>query len=550
MYRLFAAAWLALGSSAALAQSLPSFDFERLSLDPAARGSLVVGNGEVAPLYGLRLSLGAHWERDPLVLTDAGVLLGRGIDADDPRGSLVGDRLTLHFGAAATVLSFAEDAASVELSVRAPLVAWQDGDALPGFDKPSDAGFGRPSVGLKFAFLKQDKGALVSAAFATDVLIPPGTKDALAGETRATVVPRLEIGRRFGGFLMAAQAGGIIRPDKVRLASGETIGDEVTAGLALATTGKLRGELSFLGSSTVSNAESETQRLEILAGLRYAAFGQGEIFALGGPGFFEAPGTPTWRAVLGLAWSFGREPAPAAAAAQPEPQPDPCAPGQAHTPEQCPTNDDDGDGVANAEDGCPTERGLAELKGCPAKDGDGDGVADHVDECPAEAGLRELKGCPAKDGDGDGVADHLDKCPDVPGVAEQQGCEQAKAVLSETKIELKEAVYFDSGKATIKPVSFELLDDVAAILQRNPQVKKVVIEGHTDSTGAAEVNRRLSQARADAVKAYLVEKGVEAARLETAGFGPDRPIADNKTRAGRDKNRRVEFNVGEIAKPE
>lgn len=520
MHRLFVAA-LALWSGAAGAQSLPSFDFERLSLDPAARGSLVVGNGELAPLYGLRLSLGAHWERDPLVLTDAGVLLGRGVDADDPRGSLVGDRLTLHFGAAATVLSFAEDAASVELSVRAPLVAWQDGDSLPGFDKPSDAGFGRPSVGLKFAFLKQDKGAMVSAAFATDVLIPPGTKDALAGETRATVVPRLEIGRRFGGFLMAAQAGGIIRPDKVRLASGETIGDEVTAGLALATTGKLRGELSFLGSSTVSDAESETQRLEILAGLRYAAFGQGEIFALGGPGFFEAPGTPTWRAVLGLAWSFGREPAPAAAAAQPEPQPDPCAPGQAHTPEQCPTNDDDGDGVANAEDGCPTERGLAELKGCPAKDGDGDGVADH-----------------------------LDKCPDVAGVAEQQGCEQAKAVLSETKIELKEAVYFDSGKATIKPVSFELLDDVAAILQRNPQVKKVVIEGHTDSTGAAEVNRRLSQARADAVKAYLVEKGVEAARLETAGFGPDRPIADNKTKAGRDQNRRVEFNVGEIAKPE
>jgi outer membrane protein OmpA-like peptidoglycan-associated protein len=121
--------------------------------------------------------------------------------------------------------------------------------------------------------------------------------------------------------------------------------------------------------------------------------------------------------------------------------------------------------------------------------------------------------------------------------------ETPRAVLTESKIELREAVYFDLGKDTIQARSFALLDDVARILRENPQVARVSIEGHTDASGPADLNRKLSKARAEAVKAYLVSKGVAAERLEAQGFGPDRPVADNATKEGRERNRRVEFAV-------
>ena len=115
--------------------------------------------------------------------------------------------------------------------------------------------------------------------------------------------------------------------------------------------------------------------------------------------------------------------------------------------------------------------------------------------------------------------------------------------VTEKKLELLEKVYFDTSKTSIKPVSLPLLDEIAQVLVGNPQVKKVVVEGHTDNTGAAGFNTKLSQGRADAVKAYLVKKGVAADRLESKGFGPSQPIADNKTAKGREANRRVEFTI-------
>lgn len=232
------------------------------------------------------------------------------------------------------------------------------------------------------------------------------------------------------------------------------------------------------------------------------------------------------------------------AAAAPAPKPaDPCAPGQAHTPAQCPTLDDDGDGIANADDRCPTEKGIAATGGCPAKDTDGDLIADHEDACPDVKGLAKYKGCPAPDADGDGVPDDEDKCPQLAGVPAEHGCPPARAQINvqSGKIDITEKVFFDTGKATIQKRSYKLLDDVAALLAANAKVATVAVEGHTDDRGAAEVNRKLSLARAEAVKAYLVEKGVAAGRLEAKGFGPDRPAQPNKTAAGREANRRVEF---------
>lgn len=95
--------------------------------------------------------------------------------------------------------------------------------------------------------------------------------------------------------------------------------------------------------------------------------------------------------------------------------------------------------------------------------------------------------------------------------------------------------------STIQPRSYALLDDVAKVLQGHPELKKVVVEGHTDSRGSKALNTKLSQARAAAVRDYLVGKGVDPARIDAKGYGPTRPIADNKTAAGREKNRRVDF---------
>lgn len=106
---------------------------------------------------------------------------------------------------------------------------------------------------------------------------------------------------------------------------------------------------------------------------------------------------------------------------------------------------------------------------------------------------------------------------------------------------IKDRVYFDTAKATIQARSFGLLNQVASILKDHAEVEHVVVEGHTDSRGSADYNRRLSQDRAGSVKAYLMKQGVEANRLDAKGYGPDRPVADNKTDKGRELNRRVEF---------
>ena len=178
----------------------------------------------------------------------------------------------------------------------------------------------------------------------------------------------------------------------------------------------------------------------------------------------------------------------------------------------------------------------------------GVGVADSVDGCPKEVGPAASQGCPVKpasaDADKDGVADALDNCPTEAGVATNQGCpaQQPQFVsIQAGKLELKEQVAFANGKAVIQPRSFGMLDQVSRLLSQHNEVERVVIEGHTDNRGKAEANRKLSLARAEAVKAYLVSKGVQASRLEAKGIGPDQPIRSNLTESGRVANRRVEF---------
>lgn len=118
-----------------------------------------------------------------------------------------------------------------------------------------------------------------------------------------------------------------------------------------------------------------------------------------------------------------------------------------------------------------------------------------------------------------------------------------RVVLTASNIAILDKVQFDVGKATLLPASFSLLDEVAKVMKDNPQIALVQVEGHTDSTGSPDFNRTLSQGRAESVVKYLTGKGIKSARFEAKGFGPDRPIADNTTDAGREANRRVEFNI-------
>ena len=204
----------------------------------------------------------------------------------------------------------------------------------------------------------------------------------------------------------------------------------------------------------------------------------------------------------------------------------------------CP--DTDGDGIADKDDECPEVAGKPELKGCP--DADNDGIADKDDKCPQQAGPKENNGCPWPDRDGDGVLDKDDECPDQKGTVANNGCPEVTQEDQKKLNEFAKAILFDLGKATIKPQSAETLDNIVKVLNDFKNAK-FSVEGYTDSTGNKAKNIKLSEERAYSVKAYLVEKGINPARLSAKGFGPENPIADNKTKKGRELNRRVEINL-------
>lgn len=207
----------------------------------------------------------------------------------------------------------------------------------------------------------------------------------------------------------------------------------------------------------------------------------------------------------------------------------------------CPV-DGDGDGVADYLDKCAdTPAGVkVDANGCPV-DSDKDGVADYMDKCsntPASAKV-DANGCPI-DTDGDGVADYMDKCPNEKGVAANNGCPEVKQAVKETVSKALKDVQFETGKAALLKTSTPILDGIATLLKANPS-QVVEIAGHTDNVGSDEFNQKLSEKRAEAVKKYLVSKGVKAAQLKTVAFGETKPVSDNETQEGRAKNRRVEL---------
>jgi len=227
--------------------------------------------------------------------------------------------------------------------------------------------------------------------------------------------------------------------------------------------------------------------------------------------------------------------------------------------------DADNDGILDALDKCPKEAedkdGFQDEDGCPDPDNDGDGIADANDKCPTEAedkdDFQDDDGCPDPDNDQDGIPDAADKCGDQPethnGFQDDDGCpdelpEQVKSFTGAIQ-----GISFRTGSDKLLPSSNKVLDKAVAVLKEYEAVK-LEIQGHTDDV-ALKNNKQfsdnmvLSQARADAVKAYFVSKGIDEGRLTAKGYGDTQPAVDpsglkgRALNAARAKNRRVEFKL-------
>jgi OmpA-OmpF porin, OOP family len=219
--------------------------------------------------------------------------------------------------------------------------------------------------------------------------------------------------------------------------------------------------------------------------------------------------------------------------------------------------DTDHDGIPDDIDLCPTEpedhKPPNPDDGCPAPpDRDGDGIPDAVDKCPDQPedfdGIQDADGCPEDDADHDGIPDAQDACPLEPGEPDpdpkKNGCPKfIRRISGSSEIQILKQVQFATGKATILPNSYPILDEVVRLLKVNLDIVHLDIEGHTDNRGSNDLNEKLSNDRANSVMKYIIDHGIAANRLAAAGFGPKRPIADNNTADGRQKNRRVEFHI-------
>ena len=209
----------------------------------------------------------------------------------------------------------------------------------------------------------------------------------------------------------------------------------------------------------------------------------------------------------------------------------------------CPYPDKDGDGTLDKDDKCPDQSGPRDNGGCPYPDTDKDGIADKDDKCPEYAGFARYEGCPVPDGDEDGINDELDKCPTQKGLASNDGCpeEISKEIVQTVDIAAKR-IQFKPSSADLTAASYKVLDDVVSVLKKNPEIK-VTIEGHSSIDGIYEENVKLSKNRAENVRKYLASKGIENERLNTIGYGPDRPVSTGTTQEDKVKNRRVELKL-------
>ena len=480
----------ALVAAPALAQTAPvkTFDIEQVALSPGGQHSLLLSTGDILDKGNLRLSLAAQYQHDPLVFVVGGVR----------QGAVIGPRLSSHLAAAYGLTD------NVELALQLPVVLTQGGDDLSshGIAPVSGTVLGAPVLQGRFVLARQSPSALADVGLNLGLALPLGGGSGLARDPGAGLAfnAGAGFGRNLGSLLrLGAEVNAVVRQRNLlstyKREPIDEVGAYVSLGVSASTLGQgLRGELSARTLLALTQTQSA---FEVLAGARYPLPHNLEVFALAGPGFGQMPGNPVFRAFAGVSYrpfnttrfqderKVSREPAPVAAVA-------PLAPCPAPAP------------VVVAEAPPPVKEPEP-----PAPE-----------PAPAPAPAPVVEAPP-------------------PAPPEDKG--DKLAVLEKGRIRIRDQVRFATSKSEILAASFPLLEEVASILKAHPELTRLRIAGHTDNRGARDYNIKLSQDRAEAVRRFLIERGVEASRLEAKGYGPDRPIASNDDAAGRQQNRRTEF---------
>ncbi len=474
-----------------------------------------------------------------------------------------------------------------ELALSVGLFGWVDaGFSLPVFlrqvgeDYPllgedsGRTGLGDLRLVVKGQVLKNRRFSGFGLALVAELGMPTGEADAFMRNKTVTFTPRLVLDYRHPkGYTVALNLGARIRSRQT--VEDLAVGSEIRLGLGaeaplgmrgLWVVGELVAALGLARQSwaDVARVTTRTSPLEALLALRWR-HGAGLVITAGaGVGLTDGYGAPDLRALVAVGYSFGL-----ARGNRLTPTPDPIATRAATTGAA-------GTGPAVARHRQPSSHRItpkpparvgpkritdADFDKAAARDPDpdADGLPNSRDKCPNKAedmdGFQDGDGCPEPDNDRDGIPDEHDRCPLKPetvnGVKDDDGCPDkgnAQVTLTGSKLKISQRIYFHPGNDQLKPSAFPILRQVAAFLKAHWRVRRLLIEGHTDSRGDKEKNVDLSVRRAYRVRAFLVARGVGSERLVAKGFGPKAPVASNRNARGRAKNRRVVFSVKLVVK--
>lgn len=555
------AATLALPS---IASAQTGFALNRF--DPSERGSEWLALDSLDLRGNLRPAIGVvgDWAHKPLLIVDQN---------GNERSAIVRNQLFLHVGGAINV------GGMLRLGVNLPVLAYNDGDggSVNGVPvkAPGDGALGDLRLSADVRLVGQHRSPFQLAVGAS-AFLPTGSENAYAGDGKPRLAPRLIAAGDLGPFVYSAKLGFQWRDAKDPVGAANT-GSEVTFGAAAGVrtaSGKLVVGPELYGSTVVSESgaffSKRATPVEAILGAHYTLGDDWRIGAGVGPGITRGYGSPQVRVLASIEWvpGFKEKPVPPSDrdrdgiidtqdACVDEPGPKSEDPKTHGCP---PPPDRDKDGVLDGVDACPDEAGVPsdspKTNGCPPpQDRDKDGVVDAKDSCPDQPGVAsddpQKNGCPLPppdpDRDKDSIVNEQDACPDEAGKADpdpkKNGCPSGAVVGDQ--IVMMEPVLFKTGSSVILPASDAVLQKVLATIKKLPDANRYRVEGHTDNRGNAAMNKTLSKARAASVVKWMTKNGIDANRLDAAGFGQDRPIASNDTDEGRQRNRRVEFHIAE-----
>ncbi len=554
----------ALQSAPARAQAEPRLNVQHFEPTGATSGFATVFTGRQLRKAKFGADLLGNWAFRPLQ------------SSFEVAGTLVPDRDAIQH-LTAVHLRLAVGATDwFQIAVRMPVLqSAVTGTAIEDFGGSRTSNLGVGDVTLELGFLplnERNKG--VGLAIVPFVTAPSGSRNLLLTHGVPTFGARTALSGRVGPVFLATHVGYRVKLGSSAFGTDVTVDDQVMYGAGIGVS--LVPDVLRLNAEGVGHAiigpgfknlvrDVITDRLhnpfEVNGNLLISTAPGVHVLVGGGAGLTPAAGAPSARAFLGLSYApvDARDPDKDGIVGKDDACPDqPEDIDGFRDADGCPDPDNDNDGVYDVSDACPEDPedrdGFEDADGCPDPDNDRDRILDTLDDCPQHPedvdGFFDDDGCPDPDNDEDGILDVDDLCPDEPeeinGYLDLDGCpDETKAVLKGDRIVILEKVYFFVDEARIKPESYPVLDEVQATLTANPQVRRVRVEGHTDSQGSDAYNLDLSRRRAAAVVDYLVGHGIEPERLESEGYGEQYPLGSNDTEAGREENRRVEFVVVE-----